>query len=54
MIDPTDATEMNNDPFVKKYATLGDDLRIESFIADKVLHFFSTKKRQDIKWVKSK
>jgi hypothetical protein len=33
---------------------LGDDLRIESFIADKVLHFFSTKKRQDIKWVKSK
>ena len=42
------------DWFVKKYATLGDDLRIESFIADKVLHFFSTKKRQDIKWVKSK
>ena len=42
------------DWFAKKYSALGDDLKIESFFTENVLHFWSSKKRQDIKWVKPK
>jgi len=42
------------DWFAKKYSTLGDDLKIDSYFSENVLHFLSSKKRQDIKWVKSK
>jgi hypothetical protein len=42
------------DWFAKKYATLGDDLKIESIYQESLPHFFSSKKRKDIKWVKSK